>query len=78
MSKVFGEIAKELEARGAVDEALQLKRIANRKEVPASVIETIRILSIVQAKASEDPKLDRMAARTSLLSHQIQQRYFKG
>jgi len=72
--KAFNEIAKQLEARGAHEEALQLKRIA-RSYVPANIIEAIRLLEIVQAKASQDQGLVNIAARASLLSNQIQAFY---
>jgi len=72
--KAFHEIARQLEERGAHEEAQQLHRIA-KSYVPANIIEAIRLLEIVQAKASQDPGLVNIAARASLLSNQIQAFY---
>jgi hypothetical protein len=73
----FDKIASELEALGHVTEARELTKITARKVVPASVIESIRLLETTQAAACQDPKLVKMAARASLLSHQIQGYYGK-
>lgn len=76
MSKELTDVVAELKARGAVDEARQLEQISARAVIPPRVVEALRLLSVVRAKAETDPKLVRMAARASLLSHEIQ-RYFK-
>jgi len=78
--KAFQEIAQQLEARGAVAEARQLQQIADTPAgtLPAKVVEAVRLLHAVQAEASRDPKMVHMAARASLLSHQIQAFYFPG
>lgn len=73
----FDKIASELEALGHVTEARELTKITAQKVVPASVIESIRLLETAQAAACQDPKLVKMAARASLLSHQIQGYYGK-
>ena len=74
------DIAKELEARGAVDEARQLERIVatQRAGMSAVVIEAVRLLDTAQTQASKDPKLLNMAARTSFLSNRVQEFYNKG
>ena len=75
MNDPFKEIASELEARGAVADAKQLREIASREVMPASVVEAVRLLNVVQAEASKDPKLVSLAARASLLSNQIQDNF---
>ena len=77
MTGVFDQIASELEALGHVNEARELTKITAQKTVPASVVESIRLLENAQAAACEDPKLVKLAARASLLSHQIQGYYSK-
>jgi len=74
MRDIFTEIAAELEARGAVAEAQRLQEITS-EAMPASVVEVIRLLNAVQIEASKDANLVNMAARASLLSHQIQSHY---
>jgi hypothetical protein len=75
--EAFKEIAEQLEARGAVTEARQLQKITDRPQVmvPAKVVEAVRLLKVVQTEASKDPSLVNVAARASLLSHQIQAFY---
>jgi hypothetical protein len=69
------KIAQELEARGAVTEAKQLRDITTRVIIPARVVEAVRLLERIQEEAFKDPKLVNMAARASLLSNQIQGYY---
>jgi hypothetical protein len=71
------KIAQELEARGAVNEAEQLRDITTGVIIPARVVEAIRLLDKIQIEASKDPKLVNMAARASLLNNQIQGYYRK-
>ena len=78
MSEDFNQIAEELEARGAVSEARELQQITKRTVIAAPVVEAVRLLDVVQAEASKDPSLMNMAARASLLSHQIQNYYSRG
>lgn len=77
MTDVFDKIASELEALGHIAEARELTKITARKVVPAQVVESIRLLEVVQASACRDQKLVNLAARTSLLSHQIQSYFSK-
>lgn len=77
--EAFHEIARELRARGAVDDAEKLEQIASMQTtgMSAQVVEAVRLLNTVQAEASKDPNLMNIAARASLLSHQIQKHYSK-
>jgi hypothetical protein len=75
------EIANELRRRGSAEDAARLERtlaFGPRVGIPANVIEAIRLLGIVQAEASKDQHLINVAARTSMLSYQIQQFHSKG
>lgn len=73
---VLQAIARELKTRGAVDEALELEQIASvQTKMQAPVVEAVRLLNIVQEKASKEPALMSIAARASLLNHQIQKFY---
>ena len=76
-TEAFQDIAQELRERGAVDDAAQLEQIASMRTTGMSsqVVEAMRLLNSVQTKASKDPNLMNIAARASLLSHQIQQHY---
>jgi hypothetical protein len=73
---VFQEITRELKSRGAVVEAAELKHIASARptRMAAPVVEAARLLAIVQAKASKDGLMN-IAARASLLSHEVQKFY---
>ncbi len=69
-------IARELEARGATAEAHQLE-VITAASIPPNVVEAVRLLDNLQEQASKDPELVQVAARASLLSHQIQGYYKK-
>ena len=59
--------------------AQQLHQITGSENpVPPKVVEAIRLLHVVQAEAVKDPGLVQIAARASLLGHQIELFYIRG